>query len=275
MRILVTGASGFIGKNLVKSLRSQGHSVFTLDRISNEWDTTLCMDVKQINKLASPPELIYHLAADIRVQESFNIPTQYIDNNVMGTQYILDYAYKVGSKVVYAGSASRHTNPYLSPYALSKYMGEELCKMYKQTYNLDVEIARFYNVYGPGEHLHPTESSVVGIWRYNIANNLPLNVVGDGEQKRDFIHVEDICEGLSKIGLGKESHKDAWELGTGTMTNINDLGCMFHEKFGINLNYIDDQPGNVRESVVLNYDMSERLQWVPKHRIIDYITSLT
>ena len=274
MRVLITGASGFIGSNLTKYFQSKGHTVFALDR-ERDKNTTLNFDVKHISKLASPPDLIYHLAADIRVQESFILPTQYINNNVMGTQYILDYANKVGAKVVYAGSASRHTNPYLSPYALSKYMGEELCKMYKQTFNLNVEIARFYNVYGPGEHLHPAETSVIGIWRHNIKNNLPLNVIGDGEQKRDFIHVEDICEGLYKIGLGKESHTDAWELGTGTMTSINDLACMFHEKFGITLNYINDQPGNVRESVVLNYDMNERLQWEPNHRLINYITALT
>lgn len=275
MRILVTGASGFIGSNLVKNLREQGHSVFALDRNSSK-NTTLNFDVKYISKLASPPDLIYHLAADVRVQESFTLPTQYIDNNVMGTQYILDYANKVGAKVVYAGSASKHTNPYLSPYALSKYMGEELCKMYRQSYGLDVEIARFYNVYGPGEHLHSTESSVIGIWRHNIENNIPLNVVGDGEQKRDFIHVMDIVDGLCKIGFSTtQSHDDAWELGTGNMVSVNDLAGMFHERFGAHFNYIEDQPGNVRESIVLNYDTSERLGWEPKYKLIDYIIGLT
>lgn len=273
MRILVTGGSGFIGQNLVKSLRNQGHSVFSLDRkpMSN---TTLLLPLKKIHKLASKPDLIYHLAADVRVQESFEVPTQYVDNNVMGTQHVLEYARKNNIKVVYAGSASRHTNPHLSPYALSKYLGEELCKMYKRAYNLEVEIARFYNVYGPGEHLHPTESSVIGIWRYNVANDLPLNIIGDGQQQRDFIHVEDIVEGLIKIGLSNETHDDAWELGTGNMTCINDLAVMFHERFGCKFNSIQDQPGNVRESIVLNYDTSKRLGWNPKRKLIDYITSL-
>jgi len=273
MRVLITGANGFIGSNLAKKFKEGDFSVFTLDKEFNT-NLTLNFDVKHIDKLASPPDLIYHLAADVRVQESFNKPTQYIDNNVMGTQYILEYARKHNIKVVYAGSASRHTDPHLSPYALSKYMGEELCKLYRKAYNLDVEIARFYNVYGPGEHLHESESSVIGIWRYNIASDLPLNVVGDGQQKRDFIHVEDIVDGLMKIGLQNESHDDAWELGTGNMTCINDLAAMFHERFGCTFNYIDDQPGNVRESVVLNYDANERLGWEPKRRLIDYITNL-
>ena len=274
MRILITGGGGFIGSNLAKRLREEGHSVFTLDKKYDK-SLTLNFDVKNIHKLASKPDLIYHLAADVRVQESFLVPTQYIENNVMGTQHILDYAHKGNIKVVYAGSASKHTNPYLSPYALSKYMGEELCKLYREAYNLDVEIARFYNVYGPGEHLHETESSVIGIWRHNIQNNLPLNVVGDGQQKRDFIHVEDIVDGLIKIGFSNESHDDAWELGTGHMTCINDLAAMFHERFGCTFNYIDDQPGNVRESIVLNYDANERLGWNPERRLIDYITNLT
>jgi len=273
MRILITGANGFIGSNLAKKLNEEGHSVFTLDKQFSK-NLTLNFNVKNINKLASKPDLIYHLAADVRVQESFLVPTQYIENNVMGTQHILDYAHKGNIKVVYAGSASKHTDPHLSPYALSKYMGEELCKLYRKAYNLDVEIARFYNVYGPGEHLRESESSVIGIWRHNIANNLPLNVVGDGEQKRDFIHVEDIVDGLIKIGLQNESHDDAWELGTGLMTCINDLAVMFHERFGCKINYINDQPGNVRESVVLNYDANKRLGWKPERKLIDYIINL-
>lgn len=273
MRILITGGAGFIGSNLAKRLKEAGHSVFTLDKKFNK-NLTLNFDVKKIHKLASKPDLIYHLAADVRVQESFLVPTQYIENNVMGTQHVLDYAHKGNIKVVYAGSASKHTDPYLSPYALSKYMGEELCKLYRKTFGLNVEIARFYNVYGPGEHLHESESSVIGIWRHNIENNLPLKVIGDGEQKRDFIHVDDIVEGLYRIGLVDNKHEDAWELGTGYMTCINDLAAMFHERFGCSFEFIDDQPGNVRESVVLNYDAEERLGWTPKHRLIDYITSL-
>lgn len=273
MRILVTGGSGFIGQNLVKSLRNQGHSVFSLDRkpINN---TTLLLPLEKIHKLASKPDLIYHLAADVRVQESFEVPTQYVDNNVMGTQHVLEYARKNNIKVVYAGSASRHTNPYVSPYALSKYLGEELCKLYRTTYNLDIEIARFYNVYGTGEHLHPTDANVIGIWRYNIENNLPLNIVGDGEQQRDFIHVKDIVDGLEKIGMGNNSHKDAWELGTGRMTSVNDLAVMFHERFGCIFNNIEDQPGNVRESFVINTDAKDILGWEPKHTLINHIVNL-
>lgn len=273
MRILVTGANGFIGSNLSKYLKNQGYTVFTLDREPSR-DLTLQMDVNSIDKLGSPPDLIYHLAADIRVQESFNLPTQYIENNVLGTQYVLEYAKKVGAKVVYAGSASRHTDPYLSPYALSKYMGEELCKMYQKVYNLDVEIARFYNVYGPGEHLDAKEASVIGIWRHNIKNNLPLNIVGDGEQTRDFIHVDDIVEGLYKIGISSEHHKDAWELGTGKNYSINELFLMFRAKFGVACNFIPDQKGNVRQSLLENNDSIKKLGWKPSDKLKDYINSL-
>jgi UDP-glucose 4-epimerase len=192
----------------------------------------------------------------------------------MGTLAVLEYARKQKCKVVYAGSASRHVNPASSPYATTKYMGETLCKMYKKCFGVDVEIARFYNVYGPNEYLHPTESNVIGIWRYNIENNLKCQIVGDGEQERDFIHVQDIVEGLVAIGDGISNHDDAWELGTGKTTNINDLATMFHEKYGTEFEWVNDQKGNVRKSKLINTDTYDKLGWKPKRKLVDYIMSL-
>lgn len=285
MRILVTGGAGFVGTNLIKRLIKEDHTIYSLDNYSTglkENEIEECIyytnDIQKISaydkRFMEDIDVVFHLAADIRVQESFDLPTQYIENNVLGTQYVLEYAKKVGAKVVYAGSASRHTDPYLSPYALSKYMGEELCKMYQKVYNLDVEIARFYNVYGPGEHLDAKEASVIGIWRYNIKNNLPLNIVGDGEQTRDFIHIDDIVEGLYKIGTSSEHHKDAWELGTGKNYSINELFLMFRAKFNTTCNFTPDQKGNVRQSLLENNDSVKKLGWKPSDRLKDYINSL-
>jgi UDP-glucose 4-epimerase len=275
-KILVTGAGGFIGSNLINHLSSdKSISVQGLDnnpRIDSEY--MVLLDIKDINKLAWQPDIIYHLAAQSRVQQSFDDPKQNAEDNVMGTLAVLEYAKKRNCKVVYAGSASRHTDPASSPYATTKYMGETLCKMYRKCFDVDVEIARFYNVYGPNEYLHPTESNVIGIWRYNIENDIKCKVVGDGEQERDFIHVQDIVEGLVAIGDSTSKHDDAWELGTGSTLTINNLATMFHEKFNINFEWIEDQKGNVRKSQLINTDAYERLGWKPKRKLVNYIMSI-
>ena len=277
-KILVTGAGGFIGSNLVNHLSlDETISVQGLDnnpRINNKKVGMVHLDVKDIDKLAWQPDIIYHLAAQSRVQPSFDDPKSSTEDNVMGTLAVLEYAKKRNCKVVYAGSASRHFDHASSPYATTKYMGETLCKMYRKCFDMDVEIARFYNVYGPNEYLHPTESNVIGIWRYNIENGLKCQIVGDGEQERDFIHVQDIVEGLIAIGDGTSSHDDAWELGTGSTTSINSLATMFHERFEATFNWINDQKGNVRKSVLVNKDAYERLGWKPKRKLVNYIMSI-
>ena len=284
-KILVTGGVGFIAGNLINYLTNDKTlEVYWFDRDYSKLDQKhsknyIELDIKNIEHITTKhnikPDIIYHLAADVKVQESFDKPTQYIENNVLGTQYVLDYAHKIGAKVVYAGSASRHGDPSSSPYALSKYLGEELCKMYRKIYKLDVNIARFYNVYGPNEHVDPKDASVIGIWRYNIENNLKCQIVGDGEQERDFIHVQDIVEGLVAIGDGISSHDDAWELGTGKTTSINDLATIFHKKYGIEFDWIDDQKGNVKKSILINNDAYDKLGWKPKRKLVRYIMSLS
>ena len=282
--VLVTGGAGFIGSNLVNHLvDDKTLEVYWFDRDYSKLDQNqaknyIKLDIKNIEHITSKhnlkPDIIYHLAADIRVQESFDNPTQYIENNVLGTQHVLDYAHKIGAKVIYAGSASRHGDPASSPYALSKYLGEELCKMYRKVYKLDVNIARFYNVYGPNEHVGPKDASVIGIWRYNVENNIKCQIVGDGDQERDFIHVQDIVEGLVAISKSSTPHDDAWELGTGSTTSINDLATMFHERFGTRFDWIEDQLGNVKKSILTNNDTNTRLGWNPQRELVHYIMTL-
>ena len=96
-------------------------------------------------------DCIFHLAALSRIQPSFKNPNLTFSCNVDGTKQVTEYAYHNKCKLIYAGSSSHHHNPMASPYALTKHMGEEWIKMFKEVYELNAEIARFYNVYGPGE----------------------------------------------------------------------------------------------------------------------------
>ena len=124
-------------------------------------------------------DVVFHLAAESRIQPSFEMPLYTCHNNSYGSAVVAEFARKEGCKVVYAGSSSRHHNPYQSPYALYKYLGEEICKMYKETYKMKVEIARFYNVYGPNEVLYGDWAAVIGIWRKQIKEKLPIKILNN------------------------------------------------------------------------------------------------
>ena len=281
MKILVTGGVGFIGTNLIKKLISEGHNVHSLDNYetglkSNE--QTGCdyhsNDITDINLMDKDFDLVYHLAGLSRIQPSFNNPEETFRVNTIGTQKVCEFARLTGAKVVYAGSSSKWHNPYQSPYSTYKYLGEEICKMYKLTYGIDIEIARFYNVYGPHEVIDGDWAAVIGIWRRQVRDGKKITIVGDGEQRRDFTHVDDICDALWRIGMKNLKHEDAWELGTGMNYSINDVYLMFKEKFGVDSINIPDQKGNYRETLRENDDSLERLKWKPTDRLRDYITSL-
>lgn len=281
-KILVTGGAGFIGSNLIKHLLQESnfeiHSLDNYDSGNKENEIDGCNyhvgDIESIELMDKDFDIIYHLAALSRIQPSFNNPTDTFRVNVIGTQLVCEFARKIGAKVIYAGSSSKWHNPYQSPYACYKYLGEEVCKMYKKTYNLDVEITRFYNVYGPNEIIDGDWAAVIGLWRRQLKNNQPITIVGDGEQRRDFTHVYDIIDGLKLIGFSSEKHEDAWELGTGKNFSINEVYEMFKEKFGCEKIYIPEQSGNYRETIRINNDAINRLGWQPKMNLKTYILNL-
>ena len=126
-------------------------------------------------------------------------------------------------------------------------MGEEWIKMYKGVYDLNAEIVRFYNVYGEGELVGSHMAAVIGLWRGQVKKNYPITIVGDGEQRRDFTHVDDIVDGLIKIAFGDEKHEDAWELGTGFNYSLNEVADMFIKKFNCVKVYMSNEKGNYRD----------------------------
>lgn len=282
MKVLVTGGVGFIGTNLIKRLLHDNHEVISLDNYDsgtkeNEHDGVqyINADITEITQLSMGHiDLCYHLAALSRIQPSFINPSETFRVNTIGTEKVCEWARTSDTKVVYAGSSSRWHNPFKSPYATYKHMGEEVGKMYKNVYGLDFEIARFYNVYGPREIVDGDWAAVIGIWRRQVRDGLPITIVGDGEQRRDFTHVDDIVDGLVRIGLSTEHHEDAWELGTGMNYSINEVYGMFKERFNVDCTYLPDQPGNYRKTLRENDDSLSRLGWTPTDKLRQYIQSL-
>ena len=284
MKVLVTGGVGFIGSNLIYRLIKDGHIVCSLDNYStgkyeNEMNgcTYYRYDLTDISMIMDRDfDVIFHLAALARIQPSFSHPSETFKSNVVGTEAVLEFARTIGAKVIYAGSSSRWHDPRKSPYAMSKYLGEELCKMYRQSLGCKIQIARFYNVYGPGEIMDGDYATVIGIWRRQIMDGEPITIVGDGEQRRDFTHVYDIVDGLVRIMNTEHYHDDAWELGTGVNYSINELYDMFAERFGslCGRSNTPDLPGNYRITFREHDDALEKLGWKPVDRLRTYISEL-
>ena len=280
-KILVTGGVGFIGSNLIKELQKLDYQIVSLDNYStgskkNQINGVIYIndDITNIDKVFNDFDLCFHLAAQSRVQPSFDDPEESLRVNVIGTSKVLEWGKKNNTKIIYAGSSSKHHKPSDSPYAMYKFLGEEICKLYRSSFNINVEIARFYNVYGPGENADEKYGNVIGIWQAKIIKGEPLPIVGDGEQKRDFVHVFDIVDGLIKIAFSNLHHDDAWELGTGINYSINTLFNYFNQRFDTESKNIPDQPGNYRMTLRENDDTLKLLNWTPKDRLNDHIKNL-
>ncbi len=113
-------------------------------------------------------------------------------------------------------------------------------------------------------------AAVIGIFRNQIKNNQPLTIFGDGEQRRDFTHIDDIVDGLIKIAESDEKHEDAWELGTGKNYSIKEVAEMFNTE----IVHLPDVKGNYRETIRVNNDAIDRLGWKPTDRLKEYIKTL-
>jgi UDP-glucose 4-epimerase len=237
MNILVTGGVGFIGTNLIKRLVKEGHNVVSLDNYStgdakNQIDGCKYFNVDVCSVIdysffQEKTDVIYHMAALARIQPSLEKPHPTIVNNFLSTLNVLEYARNNDIRVVYAGSSSFHHGLYESPYAWSKFSGEDLCKLYGNVYKLQSSICRFYNVYGDYQIKEGTYATVIGIFQQQYEEDKPLTVVSPGTQRRDFTHVDDIVDGIIKSSE-KEFYGEIFELGTGVNYSINEVAKMFN-----------------------------------------------
>jgi len=278
-KALVTGGAGFVGYALSAELLKRGYEIHVIDNLSigseakvSPYVKFLGGDIRAMDNIQNTQyDYIFHLAALSRIQPSFQNPTLTFSVNVDGTKQVVEYAYHTKSKLIYAGSSSRHHNPMLSPYAMSKHMGEEWIKMFKGVYGLNAEIVRFYNVYGPGELVDSHMAAVIGLWRAAVKNDTPILIHGDGKQKRDFTHINDIVDGLIRIAESDEKHEDAWELGTGRNYSLNEVASLFAPH---PIRYVDDVKGNYRETIRINDDALNRLGWQPKDQLKEYLNEI-
>ena len=278
MNIIVTGGVGFVGTNLIKKLVKDGHKVVSLDNYStgdakNQVDGCKYFNVDVCSVIdysffQGKTDVIYHMAALARIQPSLEKPHPTIVNNFLSTLNILEYARNNKIRVVYAGSSSLHHGLYGSPYAWSKFSGEDLCKLYSNVYDIDTAICRFYNVYGQHQIEEGTYATLLGIFEKQYREGEPLTIVGTGEQRRDFTHVEDIVDGL--IRCSKQPFKgEIFDLGRGVNFSINEIADMFGKDYP--KKYIEQRPGEYDVTLADYSKAKNKLGWTPTRNIEDYL----
>ena len=280
MKILVTGGAGFIGSNLIKHLLNKGHEVISLDNYStglrkNHIDgcTYYTNSIHNItgydDKFMKNMDVVYHMAAIARIQPSFSRPEEYIDVNFDGTYEVVKYCIKNNTPLIYAGSSSKHSGRYKNPYTFSKDLGEDIIKLYQTHFGLEATITRFYNVYGPYQLTEGGYTTLIGRWLNNIKNGIKCEIYGDGEQRRDFTHVEDIVEALIKIIEGKHYGYD-FELGRGKNISVNEVA----EMMNVTPTYKDPKPGEARHTLNTDTTANEILGWKPQINLVDYLKNI-
>jgi UDP-glucose 4-epimerase len=242
MRILITGGSGFIGTYLINKLSGDGHDVYNLDKVNSPAlppDKQKIIDILDIDVndvFFNNIEVIIHLAGMVSVPRSFEDPINSFGNNTFCTIKLLSAAHlhKI-KKFIFSSSAAVYgskegtvcendvTEPN-SPYGLDKLTSEKYIQMYCQQWGIDYLILRLFNIYGQGQN--PQYAGVITAFNIALEKKEPLIIYGDGEQTRDFISVNDVCNYFSKL-LTSTAKNDIFNIGTGNSISINSLAKQF------------------------------------------------
>lgn len=217
---VITGGAGFIGSHLAKALVARGQRVRIVDDFSSGSAENLCpiagqvecvrADIRHFAALApafAGADYVLHHAALVSVPLSVQKPLETFQINVQGTLNVLEAARRAGVKrVIFAGSSAVYGNgpdlPYKesaarsfeSPYALSKQMGEDLCRQYTRLYGLETVTLIYFNVFGAGQNAHSPYAAVIAKFLEWAAQGKPLGIDWNGRQSRDFVHVQDIVQ---------------------------------------------------------------------------------
>ncbi len=213
LKSVVTGGAGFIGSHLVDALVKQGHEVVVLDRVhpkhcnpkAHYYLHDLAADLRSFSYHFEGVDHVFYLAALISIPYCVDHPSESLANNVLAGLHCLEAARLHGvRRFVFASSAAVYGNSFFLPsvetnpvqclnsYAVSKHAGEQLCQMYEALYGLKTVILRYFNVYGDRQHEQGHYAPVMAIFLRQHAQGLPLTVVGEGYQTRDFVHVRDV-----------------------------------------------------------------------------------
>lgn len=248
-KFLITGGCGFIGGHVVEELVRRKEKVVILDNLSSGYlkniqlfkdrikfikgDITNKTDVE---KAVKGVDFVLHLAASLSVVESVEKPEKYFKNNIVGINNILQACVKHKvKKVVFSSSCSvygtadefptpeTYQGVKLSPYAITKFTGEDLCRYYSSVFGLKTVVLRYFNVYGVRQDSSSSYAGVIPIFSKLMSQNKQPIIFGDGKQTRDFVSVKDVA--LANINSCKFNQADdqTINIGSGEEISVNDL----------------------------------------------------
>jgi UDP-glucose 4-epimerase len=293
MKVLVTGGCGFIGSTLVDKLVSMNFKVSVIDNESAENHKQFyynpnanyynydIVDYVNTRLLYDNVDYVFHLAAESRIQPAILNPIQAVKTNVLGTETVLQCSREAGvKKVIYSSTSSAYglknesplvetmPNDCLNPYSVSKVAGEELCKMYKKLFGLNTVIFRYFNVYGPREASVGQYAPVVALFLRQLSEGVPLTIVGDGSQRRDFTHVNDVVNAnILAMTVEHEHYGEIFNIGSGVNHSVTELAGMI----SLNQTFIPPRIGESQITLANTTKAQTVLGWKPAVSIENYI----
>lgn len=250
-KVVVTGGGGFVGSHLTTALVAEGYDVHVVDTFTspkqevriNADATYHEVDVRNKEMLAPIFEgamYVFHAAALPSVQYSIDFPTESHSVNIDGTLAVLEAAREAKvRRVVFMASAAYYGNQDvmplvetmsarpMSPYALHKHVGEQMCRMWSEIYSVQTVALRCFNIYGPHMNTQGAYASAIGIFLTQRKEGKPLTITGDGTQTRDYVHVSDVARAnilaaeTESVGQG-----EVINIGSGMRVSINELAQM-------------------------------------------------
>lgn len=272
MKIGITGGAGFIGTNLARRLLQAGHQVAVLDDFSTGLKSNVqnvdvelfegsIEDKKIVTDFVKSVERIVHLGARGSVPRSIRNPRATHSVNVGGTLELLEAARIEKKSMIFSSSSSVYgANPVLpkeesqwalpmTPYAASKLSGEAFCSAYSQSYDFNVLVFRFFNVFGPWQRPDHDYAAVLPKWIWAAMNDQPIIVHGDGEQTRDFTYVGTVLDVLEHAVMNDVRHVGPVNLAFGNRISLNDALVLLKRQFpNLKVEHVDTRPGDVRNS---------------------------
>ena len=293
MKCLVTGGAGFIGSHLVDQLLKNDHKVIVLDDESateNEnfyWNNrakNYKYDICNYNKiefLFKDIDYVFHLAAQSRIQPSILDPVKTLKVNCLGTLNVLNASkkYKI-SKFIYSSTSSyygiRNKIPFtedmsrdcLNPYSYTKIFGEDLCQMFSRLYNMQTVVLRYFNVYGKRQPTKGQYAPVIGIFQKQFNKGENLTIVGDGTQKRDYTHVDDVVNANILVANNNLLNNfEIYNIGTGVNYSVLDIAKMVGGEY----KFIPERRGEAKETLANISKIKTHLNWLPCIRVDEWI----
>ena len=302
MRSLVTGGAGFIGSHLVDKLLEMGHQVTVVDNESSTcnqefywndkaWNVRADISDAQVmeqvfscvNEGMPKIDWVFHLAAYSRIQIALQNPVGCVRTNVLGTTTLLQNAREHGVKAFINSSTSssyglKNEPPLredmapdcLNPYSVSKVAAENICNMYSDLFDLNIVNLRYFNVYGDRQPLLGQYAPVVGLFLEQWKKGEAFTIVGDGEQRRDFTHVDDVVK--ANIAAAERASDISGELinvGTGTNYSVNQIADMICNQY--TKNFIPPRPAEARVTLADISKAKKLLGYMPSIEISDWI----